>query len=190
MAARGTDGQCPVELGPPLDGPVHCKLLVQPHSGGIQCTVVGDDGETVAPEEVGAWREAASSAVFALGHGERDFTWDAIGGTSPHALGLDRVGALKHPQSLGPVLLTPGAVCTREQIFGDRVAEGFGIRHSFPVIASGQVRTYTWERVGRIAELSLRRTCALLSLFTGAVWIPRTHPCQRVRQAPGSRRAM
>jgi hypothetical protein len=70
-------------------------------------------------------------------------------------------------------------VCTREQVFGDRAAEGLGIRHSFPVIASGQVRTYAWERVGRIAELSLWRTCALLSLFTGTVWIPRTNPRQR-----------
>jgi hypothetical protein len=56
---------------------------------------------------------------------------------------------------------------------------GSGFRHSFPVIASGQFSTYEWGRAALVAEVCLRRTCALLSLLTGAVWIPRSHPSQR-----------
>jgi hypothetical protein len=35
MAARATDGTDAVELGPPLVGPVHSKLLVRPYADGI-----------------------------------------------------------------------------------------------------------------------------------------------------------
>ena len=35
-----------------------------------------------------------------------------------------------------------------------------------------------WDRAAQIAELCLRRTCALLPLVTGAVWIPRSHPAE------------
>jgi hypothetical protein len=65
----------------------------------------------------------------------------------------------------------------REQVSSERIG-GPGIRHSFPVIASGQFSTYVWGRAALIAELCLRRTCALLSLVTGEVWIPRSHPHQ------------
>jgi hypothetical protein len=47
------------------------------------------------------------------------------------------------------------------------------------VIASGQFSTYEWDRAALVAEVCLRRACALLSLLTGAVWIPRSHPSQR-----------
>ena len=52
MAGRGTDGTAPVELGPPVSGPVHSKLLVSPHPVGISCMVTGD-GDSASPEQVG-----------------------------------------------------------------------------------------------------------------------------------------
>ena len=38
------------------------------------------------------------------------------------------------------------------------------------------MRTYAWGRTALAAELCLRRTCALLSLVTGELWVPRTPP--------------
>jgi len=176
MTARGTDGTDPVELGPPLSGPVHSRLLVRPHADGISCTVAGE-GESASPEQVAPWRLAAKAAVSLLGRRNRIFTWEAVVGTSAHTFGLDRLGPLENPQDIGPVRLTPGGICMREQVFSDRIG-GSGIRHSFPVIASGQFSTYVWDRAALVAELCLRRTCALLSLVTGKVWIPRSHPRQ------------
>ena len=177
MAARGTDGTDPVELGPPPSGPVRSKLLVRPHADGASCTVAGED-EAASPEQVDPWRRAAEAATSALGHRDRPFTWEAIVGTAPYSYGLDHLGALEAPQGIGPVRLTPGGVCMREQIASERVDQGNGIRHSFPVIASGQFSTYVWDRAALAAELYLRRTCAMLSLFTGQPWIPRSQPRQ------------
>lgn len=179
LSARGSDGTSPVELGPPLSGPVTSKLYIHPHQDGIRCTVVGE-GETASVEQMEPWRRAAQAAVAALGHRNQVFVWEAMVGTSPHSLGLDRLGELKGSQDLGPVLLSPGGVCMRElRTHGDRVdQQGFGIRHSFPVIATGPVDSYVWERVEPIAESCLRRACALLSLATGTLWIPRSHPRQ------------
>ncbi|MGO9078072.1 MAG: hypothetical protein ACLQDY_03405 [Streptosporangiaceae bacterium] len=184
MGASGTDGQSPVELGPPLDGPVSSKLYVRPHEEGISCMATGEDeSEPSALEQAELWRAAAAEAASALGQHDQVFTWEAILGTSPHTYGLDRIGPLKLPQRVGPIQLSPGGVCSREQVFSERLGQGFGLRHSFPIIASGEVTTYTWNRVQPIAELCLRRTCALLSLFTGGEWIPRTHP--RLRPSTG-----
>jgi hypothetical protein len=44
------------------------------------------------------------------------------------------------------------------------------------VIATGQVTTYKWERAQAHAELHLGRVCALLSLATGSLWVPRNFP--------------
>jgi hypothetical protein len=178
MPTLGTDGRDPVELGPRLSGPVRSRLLVSPDPGGIRCVVTGeDDGE---PDQVEPWRRAAREAVALLGAGNRVFVWEAVIGTSPRTAGLCRLGPLREPVDLGPVRLTPGDVCMRELVTSERKA-GFrhgdgGFRHSFPVIASGQVRTYAWGPVAMVAELCLRRACALLSLVTGEVWIPRTPP--------------
>ena len=180
MAARGTDGTDPVELGPPPSGPVRGKLLVRPHPDGVSCTVVGE-GESASPDQVEPWRRAAEAAVSLLGRRNHVFTWEAIVGTSPHTFGLD-IGALAEAQDIGPVRLTPGGICMREQVFSERIG-GSGIRHSFPLVASGQFGTYVWDRAALIAELCLRRTCALLSLVTGEVWIPRSHPRQLTDEA-------
>jgi hypothetical protein len=67
----------------------------------------------------------------------------------------------------------------RELVPSER-AGGSGFRHSFPVIGSGQVSTYELGLAALAAEMCLRRTCALLSLLTGVVWVPRSHPSKRV----------
>ncbi len=148
MAARGTDGTDPVELGPPPSGPVRSKLLVRPHTNGLSCTVAGD-GEGASPDQVEPWRRAAEVAVSLLGHRNRVFTWEAIVGTSPHTFGLDN-GALEEAQDFGPVRLTPGGICMREQVSSERTG-GSGVRHSFPLVASGQFGTYVWDRAALIA---------------------------------------
>jgi len=66
----------------------------------------------------------------------------------------------------------------REVVPSDRTGDP-AFRHSFPVIASGHVSTYEWDHAALAAEVRLRRTCALLSLLTGSVWIPRSHPSER-----------
>lgn len=112
-----------------------------------------------------------------LGRQDRIFAREAILGAAPQTAGPDRAGLLGEAQDFGPVHLAPGGVCMREQLFTERLG-GSGIRHSFPLIASGEYTTYVWDRAAQIAELCLRRACALLSLVTGALWIPRSPPTQ------------
>ena len=176
MGGRGTDGTAPVKLGPPVSGPVHSKLLVSPHPNGISCTVTGD-GDSASPGQVDPWRRAAQAAVALLGTRNRVFTWEAVVGVAPRGF-EGRFGQLAQPHDLGPVHLVPGGICMRELIPGERTGSS-GYRHSFPVIASGQVSTYEWGRGALAAEVCLRRACALLSLLTGAVWVPRSHPSER-----------
>jgi hypothetical protein len=176
MGGRGTDGTAPVELGPPVSGPVHSKLLVSPHPDGISCTVTGD-GDSAAPEQVDPWLRAAQAAVALLGARNRVFTWEAVVGVVPRGF-EGRFGQLAQPQDVGPVHLVPGGICMCELVPSERTGSS-GYRHTFPVIASGQVIAYEWGRVALAAEACLRRTCALLSLLTGAVWIPRSHPSER-----------
>jgi hypothetical protein len=141
MSARGTDGTSPVELGPPPLGPLTSTLNVRPHENGIACTVVGQSA-TGSPDQVAPWRRAAEAAVAAFGYRDHTFVWQAIISTSPHRLGLDDLGQLKQPYTLGPVHLASGDVCMREQVvLGDRVDHGIGVRHSFPVIVTGAVST-------------------------------------------------
>lgn len=77
-----------------------------------------------------------------LGRQDRIFAWEAIVGTAPQTAGLDRSGPLGEPQDFGPVHLASGGICMREQVFTDRLGGGFGIQHSFPLIASGEYATY------------------------------------------------
>jgi hypothetical protein len=97
---------------------------------------------------------------------DRLFTWEAIVGTAPGGF-PGRFGQLGQPQDIGPVHLAPGGIWMREHVPSERTG-GSGFRHSFPVIASGQFSTYEWDRAALVAEVCLRRTCALLSLLTGA----------------------
>jgi hypothetical protein len=56
--------------------------------------------------------------VSLLGRRNHVFTWEAIAGTSPHTFGLG-IGALEQAQDIGPVRLTPGGICMREQVFSE-----------------------------------------------------------------------
>jgi hypothetical protein len=187
MNARGTDGTGPVELGPPLSGPLTSTLRVRPHENGIACTVVGNS-DTASPDQVDPWRRAAETAVAAMGHRDQVFVWQAIVSTSPDTLGLDDLGRLRAPYTLGPAHVEPGDVCMREHIvLDDRVDQAVGIRHSFPIIATGAVSTYAWEQVHPIAQWCLGRACALLSLATGRLWVPRSQPRHLVDGQEGLR---
>ena len=126
MAARGTDGTDAVELGPPLVGPVHSKLLVRPHADGISCVVTGD-GDSASADQVEPWRSAADTAVSLLGRQDRIFAWEAILGTAPQTAGLDRTGLLGEAQDFGPVHLAPGGVaCAGSFSPSGSVVPGFG----------------------------------------------------------------
>jgi hypothetical protein len=150
------------------------------HEDGIMCTVVGED-ETPWQEQVNQWRKAVHVAVASLGHRDRVYTWEAIVGTPPVTLGPDRIGILKESQDLGPVRLKPGGICMRESVrLNDLIDSSFGIRYCFPVLVSGQVETHAWERVPAVAQMLLRRACALLSLATERLWIPRSQVHQRI----------
>lgn len=130
---------------------------------------------------------AAVVAAAALGQGNRAHAWQAMIGTD-HGAAIDFLGQLAAATSLGPLVLEPGGVCMREYLgHGDRVDQGQGIRHSLPVIISGGISTYTWRAAETTAEWALRRACALLSLATGWLWVPRSTPRQRIDDGPGLR---
>jgi hypothetical protein len=180
--ARGTDGSSPVEIGPPMSGSVTSKLHVSRHAEGITCVVVGD-GETVPADQVEPWRRAAEAAVTLLGRRNQDFEWEAVVGTHPFAPRPDLLGALGTPQTIGPVSLSPGGACMREyQTQHEYLIDqhGFGVSHSFPIIASGRVTAHDWDPVVPTAMYCLRRICAVLTLCPGRLWIPRTRPRQLI----------
>ncbi|WP_316762443.1 hypothetical protein [Streptomyces herbicida] len=187
MTAQGSNGNSPVELGPPLSGMVSSRLVIRSHEGGVACTVVGDS-DSASAQEVEPWRRAVHAAAEALGRRDRVFVWEAVVSTYPRQFGLDRTGILAGPRSLGPVALAPGGVMMREYVpTPDRVDQGPGVRHTFPLLASGAVTCYAWEPVESAAHRCLRRACALLSLATGSLWIPRTYPTRRTEDSEGLR---
>jgi len=180
MAGRGTDGTAPVELGPPASGPGAQQADRHPAAGRDQLHS-HRDGDSAPPGQVNPWRRAAQAAVALLGTRNRVFTWEAIVGVAPRGF-EGRFGQLARPYDVGPVHLVPGGTCMRELVPSERTNNS-GYRHSFPVTASGQVSTYEWGRAALAAEACLRRTCALLSLLTGVVWVPRSHPSERADDA-------
>jgi hypothetical protein len=187
MTAKGSNGIDPAELGPPLSGAVSSRLVIHVHEDGVACRVVGDRG-SASEAEVEPWRRAVQVAVGALGRRDRVFAWEAVVSTHPRRLGLDRVGALAGVRSLGPVALAPGETLMREYVStSSRIDQGLLVRHTFPLIASGTVRCYAWRPVEAVAHQSLRRMCALLSLATGSLWLPRTFPQQRTEDGEGLR---
>jgi hypothetical protein len=178
ISARGTDGRSPVEIGPPMSGPVTSKLHVSQHAEGITCVVVGD-AETAPADQVEPWRRAAEAAVALLGRQNQDFEWEAVVGTHPLAPRPDLLGALGTSQTIGPVSLRPGGVCMREyRIQHEYLIDqpGFGVSHSFPIIVSASVTSYDWDPVVPVAMYCLRRICAVLTLCPGRLWVPRTRP--------------
>jgi hypothetical protein len=184
MSGRGTDGACPVILGPPLDPSITSVLEIHPHADGIRCVVVGaEDDQEGSPGQVEPWSRVVPSAVAALGRRDQRYVWQAVVGTAAHEFGLDRLGALAKPTKLGPLFLEPGGVCMRERAGDrDRLDQGLGMRHSFPVVVTGGAVTYSWEHLRPFAERQLHRACTLLTLATGERWVPRTFP--REQRAP------
>ncbi len=188
IGATGTDGTSPVEIGPPTTGSVTSTLRVSPHEDGLACVVVGN-GDVVSDDQVEPWRRAAEAAVVALGQHNREFTWEALVGTHPHLDLLHWLGALSAPATIGPVKLTPGSVCMWEYLVGhDHLVDqpgSFGIRHTCPIIVSGQISTYDWEQAVPVAQYCLRRVCAVLTLCPGGLWIPRSQPRQLIDDQDG-----
>ncbi|MFF3129913.1 hypothetical protein ACFVRD_49015 [Streptomyces sp. NPDC057908] len=173
----GTDGAGgPVAMGPPLDGSMTSILRVRPHADGITCTVVGEDG-TLSPAQIDPWRAGAHTAVGEIGRHQKPHAWDALVGLSPSTiLGPDLRGQLSG-RNLGPLDLAASGVYMREFRGPERVDSHFtGISRTFPVVVTGRVTTYHWDRVVPVAQAQLRRVCALLTLSRKQLWEPRTHP--------------
>lgn len=178
MSGSGTDSIRPVVLGPLLDPSIASTLEIYRHADGMRCVVVGaEDDQEESPGQVEPWSRAVSAAVAALGRRNERHRWQAVIGTAPHELGLDRIGMLAEVTKIGPLVLQPGGVCMREQAGDrDRLDQNLGVRHSFPLIVNGGAVTYSWEHLRPFAEWQLHRTCALLTLATGERWVPRTFP--------------
>jgi len=182
LSITGTDGMSPVEIGPPITGPIRSKLRVDRHKDGITCTVIGED-EPVTDDQIEPWRRASQAATAALGGNDHNFEWVAIIDTQDDVVhGLFRIGVLATPETIGPVSLNPSGVCLRTHLVRpDHLdAESGGFRYTFPVTAGGKLRTYDWEQAGVAARYCLRRTCAILTICTGALWVPRSQPMQVV----------
>ena len=187
LPLTGTDGTSPVEIGPPMTGSLKSKLRVEPHQEGISCVVIGE-GESAADDQVEPWRLAVEAAVVALDRSNQSFEWTAIIDTQDDVIhGLFRIGALRTPQAIGPVNLTPGGTCLRTHLTppDDLFSESGGFRYTFPVVAGGKILTYDWGQVEIAARYLLHRTCAVLTVCTGALWAPRSNPMQVVNgQSP------
>src|SRR5260370_5766335 len=116
MAAGGRDGADAVELGPPLVGRVHSKLLVRPDAAGISCVVSGD-GDSASADQVEPWRCAADTAGALLRRPDRGFAREAIVGTAPRTAGPDRAAPVWEAPDLRPAPPASAGVSMREQPF-------------------------------------------------------------------------
>ena len=140
--------------------------------------------EAASDEQVEPWRRAAEAAVAALGLRNRDFEWQAVIDADEcmlHGLpAVAGVGVLRTPGRIGPVNLSPGGICLRTNLApSDQFSSTRGgFRYTFPVVVSGHISTYDWERACLIVRHGLRRICAVLTICTGALWVPRSEPMQ------------
>lgn len=184
LGITGTDGICPVEIEPPRDGPLTSKLQVSPHEDGISCVVVGD--YDCAPDgQVEPWRRAAEAAVAALGKRDCDFEWQAVIDADEcmlHGLAAAAgvAGVLRTTWRIGPIYLSPGGICLRTNLAPtDQFSSTRGgFRYTFPVIASGHVRSYDWDQAILVVRYGLRRICTILTICTGVLWVPRSEPME------------
>src|SRR5258706_14480192 len=76
--------------------------------------------------------------------------------------------------------LAPSVTAQGESLEVRKLSMSGGFRYTFPVIARGEVRTYDWERGSVAARYCLRRTYAVLTVSTGALWVPRSQPMHLV----------
>jgi hypothetical protein len=120
-----------------------------------------------------------SAAVEALGQRDKDFTWQAILGPLRRLGGALVSSPLAKQEMLGPVQLTPGGVQMRELIRESPYLidpPGWQLE-SWPIIASGVVRTYSLAGADAAVRCAVHRTCALLSLFWEKdYWLLRSGP--------------
>jgi hypothetical protein len=173
LGGRGSPTVGEVILDSPGDS-LRSSLRVRRHlPEGVACTVLGEgDG---GDDQVEPWQNAASAAVAELGKHDRDFTWEVILGPSPRWWDLPQ-SPLAKQEALGPVQLTPGGVCMRELLVRapDLIDKPVMGRYSWPLIASGVERTYRLAVADERVRTPVRQACALLSLFWGRHWLPRS----------------
>jgi hypothetical protein len=175
MRLEGTYGQRVVVAGP-AGAEWPSRLLVRPDPEGIRCAVASDAG-AASEAEVWRWREAAASAAAEVGRHDQDFVWQAILGPNPRRMDIIRESPLAGPARLGPVLLEPGGIQMRERA-GSTQADisPYLPRYSWPVIASGSVRSFHPLAADTKGKFDVHRACALLTLFWREHWLPRTGP--------------
>lgn len=172
---EGNYGEKVVILGP-ADENLRSSLRVQPDPAGIRCTVFGDEDEA-DDDQVRRWRDAAAKAATELGQRDQDYKWQAVLGPNPRRMGLPRPSPLAAQAMLGPVLLAPGGVLLREWAgAGPAEISQHLATYSWPVIASGTVRTYDHAAADILVKFVVHRTCALLTLLLGQHWLPRIGP--------------
>lgn len=152
------------------------RLRVEPHDSGIRCTVFSDHGEP-SDDQVQPWAEGVTAAAAGLGTHEEDFAWQAILGLHPRWREWQRRAPLAMPVTLGAVTLAPGGIQMREWTgTGPEAIDQRVVSYSWPLIASGTVRTHDMMAAHREAKFCMHRACALLSLIWKELWIPRAGP--------------
>jgi hypothetical protein len=166
-----------VILDPPPKSGMQCSLRIRRDPGGIACIVFGSEGPG-NEDDAARWREAAETAVAALGHHDQDFSWSAVVGPGPTAPDWKDVGPLAAVVTVGPVELAPGGVQMGELtgFAHGRIDSPWPERRTWPVIASGTVRSYKADYAWQQAQGQVHRVCALLSLISGIWWTLRSGP--------------
>jgi hypothetical protein len=166
-----------VIVNPPPMSSMQCSLRIRRDPGGLACIVFGNEGPG-NEDDAARWREAAEAAVAKLGNYDQDFSWRAIVGPGPTGPEWNRPGPLAAVVTIGPVELAPGGVQMRELagFAHGRIDSPWPARTTWPVIASGTVRSYSEDYVQYQAQARVHRICALLSLMSGIWWTLRSGP--------------
>jgi hypothetical protein len=174
-----------VIFAPPPTSRMQCSLRVRRDPGGVACIVFGQEGPS-NEDDATRWREAAKAAVEKLSQHDQDCSWRAVVGPGPTAPEWQRPGPLAAIVTIGPVELAPGGVHMRELsgFARGRIDAPWPERRTWPVIASGRVRSYSWSYADYQAQGQVHRVCALLSLISGIWWTPRSGP--RVQRPGGA----
>ena len=177
LAGEGSLFGREVVFNPPHDSSMHCSLRVRPAPGGIACVVFDEEGPG-SETDAQRWQDAAESPVAQMGRSNQDFDWSAVLGPHPSAPEWLRFAPLAQPTVLGPVQLAPGGVRMREMAGYSRgqIESPWPARYTWPVIATGAVRTYRPEFAEHLARKLTYRICALLSVISGTCWIARSGP--------------
>lgn len=152
------------------------SLRIRPDNNGISCVLFAE--HEVAESDVQRWRDAAAEAAEQIGRHDQDFAWQAILGPHPGSPEWVRPSPLAKSEVVGPVMLVPGGVQMREfsGLARARIDSSGMFRYSWPVVASGVVRTYSPFAAEYQARRDAYRVCALLTLSRGTYWLARGGP--------------